>query len=821
MPTIDELPAALSVSDSDELVVSQSDTARKATRGQILAGVQPALALPQGSLLGRVSAGTGSPEAIAIGPNLSVANGMLSAPPGYQVAEQTAGAPPGLSDLVAIAQGGQNAAVDYATFMSSLASVVDVDVSGLIAAPAGGLGKRRLADLFADALSVESFGAKGDGESDDTEAFLAAAASGHPLLLNSRTYVVNGAVNIAAATGLIGTNATVRRNSYSGGDVWISVDAPSFLACGVTFDAGALAASHGAAVSLGSSCTSSLIQACAFTGAADTANGHGLVINTLGGNHRLADCTFSNNAADGLHVAGSGTLIVSRCLAAANGGTGIYADIDIGCMVNGNTCTLNDVGIGVGSWQDAAPSEGTGSAALLGNNCSQNKTWGIAISAVNAQISHNFCFSNGLSGNSGGLLCRLADSIVSHNRVNGGGVGIDARTSYSGSICSNHILSAATGILAGGSQNLVISENFLLRNTWGIAVSAFEPSLSFEPTGPISISSNWIGFTSTSGGGVKLLDGVAGAAVFNNDINGWGSATVNQALWIHTDAAVVFGNRWNNTAQYSVQESQVGQTASLVVPDTADEVLITAAAAPIYSVITAHQLDTLGQVVFVRVDNGGQDYTTARVSFSGSGSGAAAQAICSGGQVVGILVTNPGSGYGGFGTQLTPIISGDGSGAAATAYVGLPVLPGRKLRVCANAQLRLNLSGSAPAQQTWSQYSLTVPAFGAVDLVGAFGGWYAVSSPPVDYLAPLGDGGAVLQSVGGADVFLRPSAGGRLHVASGSEPTGCTSGVGRGSPNGSLAAPPGSDFRNLNGGSGSTFWIKCSGTDSSGWVAIA
>jgi hypothetical protein len=34
-------------------------------------------------------------------------------------------------------------------------------------------------------------------------------------------------------------------------------------------------------------------------------------------------------------------------------------------------------------------------------------------------------------------------------------------------------------------------------------------------------------------------------------------------------------------------------------------------------------------------------------------------------------------------------------------------------------------------------------------------------------------------------------------------------------------AGPGSDFRNLNGGAGSTLWVKVSGTNSSGWTAIA
>ena len=85
MPTIDTLQQAFSVSDSDELMISQSDVARKATRAQLLAGVQPALAIPSGTLLGRMSAGVGAPETITLGANLTVGNGALNAPAAFVI----------------------------------------------------------------------------------------------------------------------------------------------------------------------------------------------------------------------------------------------------------------------------------------------------------------------------------------------------------------------------------------------------------------------------------------------------------------------------------------------------------------------------------------------------------------------------------------------------------------------------------------------------------------------------------------------------------------------------------------------------------------
>ena len=108
MPTIDSLQQAFSVSDSDELVISQSDTARKATRAQLLSGVEQALSLPSNTLLGRLSAGVGAPEPIMLGANLTIANSALSEPAPFIIDELIPGNPPAPSDLVPVSQGGGN-----------------------------------------------------------------------------------------------------------------------------------------------------------------------------------------------------------------------------------------------------------------------------------------------------------------------------------------------------------------------------------------------------------------------------------------------------------------------------------------------------------------------------------------------------------------------------------------------------------------------------------------------------------------------------------------------------------------------------------------
>lgn len=824
MPTIDELPPAFSVSDTDEIAVSQSDITRSATRAQFLAGVQPALALPPGAVLGRVSAGIGTPETIPLGANLAIVNGSLTAPPPFVISALAAGTQPMPNDLVPISQGNQNASISYAALLGGLSGASGIDVSNLTVSATGAGVTRRLGDIFADALSVESFGAVGDGVTDDTAAFAAAVGSGHPIRLDGRIYIVNGPLLIAGTSAVLGVaGATViRRLLLTSSTSWITIASSSLDMEGVTFDANRLGGADAPVVAVTPTCIQASFVACNFENAMGSNAGCGLnIVSVAGASHQLEQCGFNGNSVHGVDVSGGCSIVVSGCTATTNGSAGIRIEAGTACVVRDNVCTANSVGISVGGWEAGpAAQQGGPVCAVIGNLSSMNAIWGVAVAGVGATIDGNTTQNNGSTALGGGILARIGASRLTGNLSSGGSVGIDARGCWGSSIADNHVSDATTGLSVGGSQNLTASENTLLTNGWGILATAIEPSLSTLPTGPISISRNWIGFTTAQSGGIKVLDAAQGVAVTGNDINGWGSALIDQALWLHTDAAIVLGNRWNNQARFTVQANPVAGLEALVVPDVADEVLVTSAPAPVASIMTAHQADTLGQICFIKVTSGGAGYTQAHVAVAGSGAGAAGTAIINDGQLVWIVVTNQGSGYGSIGATAQVTITGDGSGAAANAYVGLPVMEARRLRVVCNTQMQLALTASSPAQQSWTGCASTIPANGVLDMEGVFGSWRAVSFPPVDYLAPTGDGGAILQSIGTGSLVLRPGSGGNLHLANANEATGCTSSVGRGSPLGAVAAPPGSDFRNLNGGPGSTFWVKQENSDATGWVAI-
>jgi hypothetical protein len=155
MSTIDDLAPATAASDSDELMVSQNGIARKITRAQILAGLQPQLVIGAGALLGRKTSGTGAPEQIAIGANLTLTNGTLAASGSpFVVASLPAGTVPASGDSVAIGQGGHNATVTYGQFMSGLAAVTNIDASRLLITPTGGKSAAKLGDFAAATLPL-------------------------------------------------------------------------------------------------------------------------------------------------------------------------------------------------------------------------------------------------------------------------------------------------------------------------------------------------------------------------------------------------------------------------------------------------------------------------------------------------------------------------------------------------------------------------------------------------------------------------------------------------------------------------------------------
>ena len=79
MPTINQLPAAANISASDLIPISQGGSTCAIAVGALLATTQPAILVDPPCLLGRISIGTGGPDAIHVGSGLSLSAGTITA----------------------------------------------------------------------------------------------------------------------------------------------------------------------------------------------------------------------------------------------------------------------------------------------------------------------------------------------------------------------------------------------------------------------------------------------------------------------------------------------------------------------------------------------------------------------------------------------------------------------------------------------------------------------------------------------------------------------------------------------------------------------
>jgi hypothetical protein len=750
MPTIDQLDAASAVADTDELPISQNGVSLKATRAQIVAGLQSQLAVPQANLLGRSSSGTGAPETLALGPGLSLAGGMLSVlPPAQDFSMLPLAGVPGGGDLIPLGQTGRDVALPYAQFMAGLSGLAAIDGSGLVVRPDGAITSRRLAGQLADAVAIESFGAHGDGVTDDTSAFIAAVASGRPVRLGHATYVVNGQWTINQPnTVLLGTpgQSVLRRASQAGG-AWISIQANGFRADGVVFDAnGAEVTQPSWGVQIGPQCMTTDFHRCAFLNANGPSLGCGLVFlasDPTACQHVVRDCEFAGNAAHGVWVQACDGVLVAGCRAHNNSGYGICIDYNDAAFrqqarlvqVVGNRCWGNDRGIAVGNFNATntqPPVWGHGNPDVLtvlvsGNLCHDNATYGIAVSGWGLTVQNNLLSNNGQVSPSGaGLLANADHSRISGNTIIGASAfGIDVGGSVMCDVSVNTVTQANIGVNCGGSTNLRVDGNVIQDCTsWGVVVENVESDASGLTFGiacqGLAITANWIGMPTNSAGGIALRNGPQNVHVARNCFVG---GEVGNCLSARTDSTIVEGNRWNFIPRLVCNPSNAGGVQQLVIPDIADSVMVTAAPGGVQAIVTNSQASAAGTIGFIRVTAGGLGYTTAFVAVGGSGTGAVAQAVVANGTVIGVVMTGAGSGYGAMGAQVPVVITGNGSGASAVGYAGLPVPEERRLLIRCNCNVLFSRANSWPVQENASGADLTVPANASVIWTGTWNTW--------------------------------------------------------------------------------------------------
>lgn len=838
MPTIDELANVVVASDEDMLPVSQNGIARRVSRAQLLDGTQMALAMAPG-LLGRVSPGLGAPQQIAIGTGLVLSGNVLSSAPRYSINNLPLSTNIGLSDLVPILQNGNDSAVS----VKVLQSIAGLDISDQAAkAQSGSI--RRLGDWFSDAVAVEAFGAEGDGITDDTDALNLAIASGRPVLLGPTTYRVDGQWNIQSSTTLIGTVGvtTLRRRLQKGG-AWINITAPTFTSVGIIFDAGGIGGDSWGVI-VCQSCIKTIIQNSDFINSTGTTLGTGLTIQARDGlsgsrsSHSITNSRFANNTCHGLWIQAACGAIVQNCQAHSNQGFGICLDFNDQSFqqavrqssVLASRCWNNTRGISIGNYNATnrePPTWGLDNPDAMditvsGNVCFGNSAYGIAVSGARIQVVGNQIIIDDGSNSASGILCNASLTTIDGNSIVGpGGFGIDAGGSADTSIMSNTISNCAVGINAGGSQRIRASANKLVTNKRAITIFQVETDgqgTNFGiPCSDVWIEENLI-VVDLNCGGILLLDGPERVEVVRNRFVVSTPGNVNDLCWAHTDSVSIRLNSLSGSIVTEAAAKTEGTAVQITIPDIIDEAIITASTTRVDSVFGLHQLAVAGQISFIRVQNGGLGYTRASVVIVGIGTGALGTAYLKNGVVIGIALTSGGSGYDPAATYAT--IIGDGSGALLTSFVGLPVAQNRLLKLWCRGAVVFPYGTSAGTIGNWTKNDIVVPAGSEVVLKSVDGSWQASAFVDVDHLQPDADGNLVIQTARG-DIALRAGSGGGVRFQSSAEQSGCLTYLGRGSPEGLLTAPPGSDYRNLDGGVGATLWMKRVGSGNSGWYPVA
>lgn len=493
------------------------------------------------------------------------------------------------------------------------------------------------ATAIGDEIRPESFGAKGDGVTDDSAAFIAAIGTGLPLRLSAKTYGLNAPFTIAAATTFRGTQgqSVLKRLAQTTGTAFITVAGSSFRADGVVVDANkATVTLDSMAVLVTAACGFSDFDRCIVRNAGGATMGSGLVFQTSTASnpeHTAWDCDFT------------------------------------GCQLDG-------------AWAQA--------------------TAGVSI---------------------------LASRGHDNGRFN-----INAAGSIAAVIANNRVWNAPTGINAGGSQNTRVIDNVVTACTVSaIAVQNAEADQTGTPFGTVcsglAINRNTILLAGTSALGVTAFDNAA-LAVTGNMFVGNGGALATQCISAATPLLTVSGNSFNGSTRFNVTGAVVAGVQTIIYPDIADEIRVMTVGGTVMAMVSASQAAAAGQVVSCKVSLGGSGYTHATISFGGSGTGATASAIIAGGVIVGIRMTASGSGYGVLGASVPITITGDGSGASATALSSFQQ-PARRLSVLCDVSVTFAATGANPPQNNVNGADLTIAALGRIDWNSINGAWRASFLP--------------------------------------------------------------------------------------------
>jgi hypothetical protein len=603
--------------------------------------------------------------------------------------------------------------------MTTYRQIAGTDIAPLPFTAIGETTAQDLAHRFGNAVTVEDFGAIGDGVTNDTAAFTSAIATGNPIQLSAKTYLIDGfSVDTSAAQFIllgIPGRSTIKRGAVVGG-AFVSIAAANVYLDGAIFDmnSGAISANQwGVRVqTFVAQGQMTIARRCKFINNSGTLGG-GLAV--LGqnpvypGSVEISDCEFYNHTWVACYIGSMGSGLIKGnyihdCPSGSAGSYTTYLTVSSSNyasngLILGNRierCNSGWLCGGIGPpYVFATPASAT-NCKMIGNECQDITRYALVgqgdyIDTIGNMITQSASgvpvfTAIGYMGRWG----RIADNSIvffstAFNCIDVGGCQyLD--------VSDNHIVSGAGAINIGGTTHCSARGNYIHMVNTSLGAPAFYileiegdgQGTSFPyPCSGLVLDNNYIVMDGANSRGIESADNPCGrSGTFGMQITNNRFEVVNSASNIYCIALINSGNSVrikNNTVNgVSWAFTTVNGNGDLVYNDVYDELIISSGTANIRSVLSQQQntyqgqnMSNLQSILWVYPNVGGSGYTQATTTLAASGSGGGTgwtgQAKVSQGAIVGVHVTNPGSGYSG---TITITATSSGGGSGATFIVG-------------------------------------------------------------------------------------------------------------------------------------------------------
>jgi parallel beta-helix repeat protein len=588
-------------------------------------------------------------------------------------------------------------------------------------------------------VSVNDFGAVGDGATDDTAAFNAALTAAKIVFVppSTSSYIVDG-ISMPANSVLYATGgATLKRKNNATSSSMVLCNAiNNFVIRGLRFDGNKTnQVNIGSAILIQDNTDAANTTVSVIDGNDVSNNNNTGILVYRSNSFRLTNNTGSNNTYNGITLQDPTIPVttvpkLSNIIIAGNE----FTTCAVGIFVKGNisnTTALGDV---------ISQSKYVNAYISIANNVVYGNTqYGLACQGNGLSITGNVIQNNGNSTSNGGALFNCSFSSLTGNIVNNNKYfGIDAGFSSYSVISGNEVFSngaglgQAVGINAGASSSLSILSNNIgdnggtLGGSYQILASGVDGSLTaFAPfTGlDINIRANNIVLTNANMTGIQVTNNFAGVNITENTFNNRAGGSV-MAVYLPGGSTCVERNKvFNSTGNW---EATATSATSMTIPDYGEVVNVTGTT-NVNNIYTTAQLYGRDKVCTVVMTSNGSSYTTSpSVSLVGAGgtNATGTAALAANGSIYGVYITNYGSGYTPGGNFAVGFSGGGGAGAAATAYVGCDNATDRVvvLRFASTATIKnglgnIYLNGADFVGSTTK--TLTIRS--------VFGNWYEVS----------------------------------------------------------------------------------------------